>query len=321
MITRRNLLSGAATVGAFATLNAAESTQALSRRKLAPSTDNFVPNRIAISTYSFWRYRDDSKFSIPNCIDMAAEMGFDGVEILHVQMEDESKSYLQNLKRRAFINGLDLCGFSTHQGFVSPDAQVRKANIEKTLHQIEQAYQMGIPTMRVNTGRWGTIKSFDKLMDAKGIEPRLEGYTDEDGFEWVIDSFAKCVEKAKTCGVVLGLEKHWGLGITAEGVLRVVEAINSPWLKVTMDTGNLFERRQEQLEKMAPHAVLIQAKTYFGGGTWYTLDIDYDAIAKITQTAGFRGYVSLEFEGQEDYQTAIPKSLKLLRNAFGKKQA
>ena len=87
-----------------------------------------------------------------------------------------------------------------------------------------------------------------------------------------------------------------------------------------MDTGNLFERRHEQLKMMAPHAVLIQAKTYYGGGTWYELDIDYDTIAKITQSAGYRGYVSLEFEGKEDYQTAIPKSLKRLRSAFGTKQ-
>jgi hypothetical protein len=30
----------------------------------------------------------------------------------------------------------------------------------------------------------------------------------------------------------------------------------------------------------------------------------------------YRGFVSLEFEGNENWQTAIPKSLELLRNAF-----
>lgn len=323
---RRELIKQATAVGVLAacpaTLNSKEQNRLSGVSRQDDQTEKpFVPNRIGISTYSFWRYRDDSKFSIPNCIDMAAEMGFDGVEILHVQMEKEDRSYLQELKRRAFVNGLDLCGFSTHQGFVSPEKAVRDANVKKTLHQIELAYQMGIPTMRVNTGRWGTIKSFNDLMANKGIEPRLEGYTDDEGFKWVIDSFEQCIKKAEECGVILGLENHWGLGISAEGVLRIVEAINSPWLQVTMDTGNLFERRQEQLEKMAPHAVLIQAKTYYGGGTWYTLDIDYDAIAKITQTAEYRGYVSLEFEGKEDYKTAIPKSLKLLRDSFGKRQA
>ena len=31
---------------------------------------------------------------------------------------------------------------------------------------------------------------------------------------------------------------------------------------------------------------------------------------------GYRGYVSLEYEGQEDYRTAIPRSLAMLRRAF-----
>ena len=44
---------------------------------------------IAVSTYSFWRFRDDSKLSIGQCIDEAAKMGFDGVEILLVQLQSQ----------------------------------------------------------------------------------------------------------------------------------------------------------------------------------------------------------------------------------------
>jgi sugar phosphate isomerase/epimerase len=71
------------------------------------------------------------------------------------------------------------------------------------------------------------------------------------------------------------------------------------------------------MERMAPHAVLVQAKTYFGGGEWYTLDIDYDRVAKILRAAGFKGWISLEFEGKEDPATGVPKSLDVLRKAFG----
>ena len=67
---------------------------------------------------------------------------------------------------------------------------------------------------------------------------------------------------------------------------------------------------------MAPKTVYVQAKTYFGGGTWYTLDIDYQRVAKILRDANYQGYISLEFEGQEAHETAIPKSLSLLRKAF-----
>lgn len=276
-----------------------------------------VRNRIAVSTYSFWRFRDDSKLTIEACIDEAARMGFDGVELLHVQMDGDSNGYLQNLKRRAFVNGLDLVGMSTHQGFVSPDETVRQKNIDHTLKCIDIAYKLGLPTIRINTGRWGTIKSFDELMKNKGIEPRLDGFTDDQGFGWVISSLEKLLPRAEECGVILGLENHWGLGRTAEGVLRIVDALKSPWLQVTLDTGNFLERTYEQFEALAPKAVLVQAKTYFGGGTWYTLDLDYQKIAAILRKHNYHGYLSLEFEGQADYKTAIPQSLELLRKAVG----
>lgn len=279
-----------------------------------------VPNRIAVSTYSFWRYNVKTKLSIEKCIDHAARMGFDGVEILHVQMEDESHATMQKYKQQAFVNGLDLCGFSTHQSFVSPSKEIRQKNIDKTIKCMEMAYAMGIPTIRVNTGRWGTTKSFDKLMENKGLEPRLEGYSDEDGFKWVIDSLEKCVKTAEKTGVTMGLENHWGIGRNADAVIRIVNKVNSPWLKVTLDTGNFLEDMFQQQKMMAPHTVFVQAKTYYGGGKWYSLETDYPRTAKILQDAGYKGYVSLEFEGKEAFETAIPKSLKVLRDAFSVRQ-
>jgi hypothetical protein len=48
----------------------------------------------------------------------------------------------------------------------------------------------------------------------------------------------------------------------------LVDAVDSPWLQITADTGNFLERQYEQLEMLAPKTFLIQAKTYFGGGKW-----------------------------------------------------
>ncbi|MFH0841907.1 MAG: sugar phosphate isomerase/epimerase family protein [Bacteroidota bacterium] len=274
-------------------------------------------NRIGVSTYSFWQFNGPKENSpIEDCIDKAARMGFDGIEFLLMQMKSEENDHLQKLKRQAFHAGLDIMGFSTHQGFIFPDKEKRDSEIAKTIGQIELAYKLGIPTMRLNTGRWNTIRSFDDLMANKGIEPILEGYTEDQGFEWVIGAIEQCIPAAEKCGVVLGLENHWGLGRTAEGVLRIVDAINSPWLQITSDTGNFLEKQYEQLEVMAPRTFLIQAKTYYGGGKWYTLDIDYNRVAEIFRKVDYRGYVSIEFEGSEDPMTAVPKSLELIRNAF-----
>lgn len=320
-MNRRTFLSSAAATAAASTILTSSIRTAVARacNPNEPQTP-FVPNRIAVSTYSFFTFKDGSKLTMPECIDAAARIGFDGVELLLVQMEDTSDGFLQKLKRQAFVNGLDLCGMSTHQGFLRPDKEYRDKNIKLTIEQIETAYKLGIPTIRVNTGRWGTSESFQQLMDNKGIEPRLPGHTDDDGFKWVIDAFEKCIPTAEKCGVVMGLENHWGLGRTAEGVLRIVNEIDSPWLRVTMDSGNFFQRREEQLKMLAPEAVFMQAKTYYGGGVYYDLEIDYDRIARICQAANYRGYVSLEFEGKEDPWTAVPKSLAMLRDAFGKVQ-
>jgi L-ribulose-5-phosphate 3-epimerase len=276
-------------------------------------------NPIGVSTYSFWQFRNN-RLDILECIDKAAAMGFDGVEVLHIQMADESNTALQQIKRRAHSNGLALMGFSTHQGFVTPNRQERHDNVQKTLYQIDLAYRLGIPTMRINTGRWGTTKSFDDLMAHKGIEPALPGHKDEEAFEWVIEALEKLLPRAEDCGVVLGLENHWGLGRTAEGVIKIVEAINSPWLHITLDTGNFLEDSYAQMDRMASSKVpiaLVQAKTYFGGGRWYALDLDYARIAEILRKHDYHGWISLEFEGNEDAETGVPKSLEVLRKNFG----
>jgi L-ribulose-5-phosphate 3-epimerase len=314
--TRRQLLAdsivslgAAAAVPAFAAAAAAADPAAAA--PAAGKSDRRF--RLAVSTYSFWRFRADSKVPVERCIEESAAMGFDGVEILHRQMEKEDNATLQSLKRTAVREGIDLCGFSIHQGFVSPDKAERQKNIDHTLRCIELAYAMGIPVMRLNTGRWNTTKSFDQLMKDRGVEPNLPGYSDDDGFGWVIDSIGQCLKKAEECGVTLGLENHWGLGRTPEGLLRIVDAVKSPWLQVLMDTGNFLEDPYEKLAQIAPKTVYVQAKTYFGGGTWYTLDLDYVRIGQILRKANFHGYIALEFEGKEDWRTAIPKSLELLR--------
>lgn len=288
--------------------------------KAAPSDSGArTSNPIALSTYSLWRFKNEPMRDIHRCIDVASDMGFDGVELLLYQIQQNtllSNSALQSIKRHAFRAGLPLCGMSTHQGFVSPDKEIRKRNIDLTIGQIELCYRLGIPTMRVNTGRWGTSRNFDELMKNRGIEPPLPGYTEEDGYPWVIESLGACVATAEKCGVVLGLENHWGLGLTPEGVMRIVNAIDSPWLQVTLDTGNFLDDKYAKLEQLAPIAVFVQAKTYYGGGEWYSLDLDYDRIAAMLRRHEYRGWISLEFEGKEDYRTAIPKSLSLLREAF-----
>ncbi len=271
--------------------------------------------RLAVSTYSYWHFKG-APYPVEKVIEDAARLGFDGVEILHRQMTSEDTPYLNKLKQLAFRHSLAMPMLSIHQDFVWPKAEDRKRNIDHTVHCIEMANQMGIPCVRLNSGRWKTVRSFDDLMKVKGNEPPLAGFQEKDAVKWCVDSIAQCMPAAEKAGVMLALENHWGLTTNIGTLLEIHKAVNSPWLGINMDTGNFPGDPYEGLRKLAPHATIIQAKTYYGGGVWYTLDLDYRKIAGIIRGAGYQGWVSLEMEGNEEASTAVPKSLSVLREAF-----
>ncbi len=271
--------------------------------------------RLAVSTYSYWHFKTE-KFPIERVIEHAAALGFDGVEILHRGMASEEPAYLNGLKKLAFRNGIALPMLSIHQDFVSPDAAERQKDIAHTKHCIDLAARLGIPAIRLNSGRWNTIVSFDDLMKVKGDEPPIAGHTEDEAIKWCVDAIQECLPAAEKAGVMLALENHWGLTTRPETLLRIYQAVRSPWLGINLDTGNFPGEPYAGIELLAPHAVIVQAKTYYGGGEWYTLDLDYPRIAGILRKAGFQGWVSLEMEGKEPAETAVPKSLDVLRSAF-----
>lgn len=297
----------------------------ISTSLLAPFASSFLQTcgkinmnsnyKFAIATYSYWHFREP-KVTVQQVIDHAYNLGVDGVDVLHVQMDNESPEYIRSLVDRAQEKDIELICLSIHQDFVDPDKEKRNKNIDHTKKCIDIAHDLGISYIRLNSGRWNTIDSFDELMANKGVEPILPGVTEDEGFQWCIDSINECLPHAQQAGVVLALENHWGLTRTPEGLLRIVNSIDSPWLGVLMDTGNFLEDPYEKLEEIAPQTVFVQAKTYYGGGEWYTLDLDYPRIAEILKKVNYKGYISLEFEGKEDANTGVPKSIELLKNSF-----
>src|SRR4249920_3516952 len=97
--TRRTFLNTAALATAGIAVNAVAA-----KRK---------PIKLGISSYSYWHFKTE-RVRIETVIDKAAEIGVEGVDILHRQMDisekepltAEHRSYLQRLKRHAFRNGI-----------------------------------------------------------------------------------------------------------------------------------------------------------------------------------------------------------------------
>ena len=191
-ISRRNFLHHGLAVAGAATAAAPHSLAAAN----APTPpDRRIP--LGVSTYSYWHFLPE-KYPIENVIEDAVRMGFDGVEILHRQMAEESTAYMNKLKRLAFVNGLGAgtCCRSTRISFLPTPPSARKRSTTPSTPWTWRT-KMGIPAIRLNTGRWNTIASFDDLMKAGGQEPPIEGYKEDDAFKWVIDSIEKCLPHAR----------------------------------------------------------------------------------------------------------------------------
>jgi len=302
MPTRREWLVGSA---ALAALPAAAQSQ-------AQSTQSRI--RLAVSTYSYWHFRTE-RYPIEKVIEDAARLGFEGVEILHRQMEAETPAYLNRLKQLAFRYALAADALHPPGLCVSGRSGTRQARrTHEALHRPGGAD--GDPGDPSQLGAMEDHPELRRSDEGQGQRASVSRLQNRRRFPLVRRLDPRVPANAEKAGVLLALENHWGLTTDVEMLLRIHREINSPWLGINLDTGNFPGDPYAGLEKVAPHATIVQAKTYYGGGEWYTLDLDYKRIARILRGAGFRGWVSLEMEGKELASSAVPKSLAVLREAF-----
>lgn len=283
--------------------------------------------KLAISSYSFSRFgagpEGTTRPSFEAMIERCSELGIEGIELLGVHFDSTRPDRLAALKQCALRHGVAIVAISAHHNFVTPDDEKRQKELDTLCGWIDVARELGAPSVRAFGGRWATRPSFADFMAARGEEPPLEGYAAADAFAWSIDAFKVASYYAGRHGITVALENHWGLTGTAAGVLRILRGVRSPWLQVALDTGN-FNFRPDQyaeLAELAPRAIIVHAKTYVGGGIYYTADLDYRRIISLLTDAGFRGYLSIEFEGRAHPDEGVPASVQLLRRALAESAA
>lgn len=280
--------------------------------------------QLAVSSYSFSRFgagpEPNEKPDFFRLLDYCAAEGIAGLEILGVHFAEPhpDAQLLEALRAHAEQVGVPIIAVSAHHNFVTPEEARWEEEIRKLCHWVDVAAALNAGVVRAFGGRWATRPRFAEFMAANGEEPPLEGYQDDDGYAWSAAAFRRCAQYAGDRGVTLALENHWGFTGTAAGVLRILRDTDSPWLRVVLDTGN-FNFSPDQYAEMRvllPHTVMVHAKTYVGGGIYYTADLDYTLIFRMLRQADFHGYVSLEFEGKAHPEQGIPESLAMLRAAL-----
>jgi len=251
--------------------------------------------RISCAAYSFREALTKREMSLSDFIKTCAELGLDGVELTGYYFPDTNRATLNALKRECFRCGLAVAGTATRNHFTQPDADARKAEVESVKQWIDIAVALGAPMLRIFADR--------------GIP---QGYSERQAYDWSRECIEQVLPYAEAQGVVLALETHWGLTADAERTLRYIRDINSPYFGILLDGANTRENHYAMIEKLAPHAVSVHAKTHSRNLKDEFFELDYERVFRILNAAGYRGYVAIEYEYTDPPLQAVPRFARKL---------
>ena len=259
--------------------------------------------RIGCCAYSYRKYLTTGEMSMGGFIDVAADLGLDGVELTSYYFPSTEAGYLHSLKRRCLVRGLDVAGAAVGSRFTlaSPDERAEQVAMVKTW--LGHAVSLGAPQLRVFAGN------------------TPEGHDDEQAFRWTVDGLSECVAVAADKGVVMALENHGGITAGADQIIRLVKAVDSEWLRVNLDTGNFgmdpVTDPYEAIAKTAPYAVTahlkVSMKTPHG-----KRPVDIERVVATLDKAGYRGFLNIEYEEEEDPKSDVPRLVEEIRRAVAR---
>jgi sugar phosphate isomerase/epimerase len=290
---RRTLLQGAALLPAARLARAVAAAPPPRRAKI----------KLSCNLYSFNAPLRSGEMTLEDVIDFCADLGFDAVDPTGYYFPGHpappSDEYLHAVKRRAFLNGLDISGTGVRNDFTQPEAAKREADVAHVGRWVEVAARLGAPVLRVFDGR-----------------SEATGPTREQRTGWVVEAFHACAAHGERHGVMIAYQNHDELLKTADEVLALRERVGSGWFGLNVDIGSLRTGDPyEEIARLAPFACTWQIKErlYRRGQEEKT---DVRRVFAILRKAGYRGYAPVETLGAGDPRPKVRRFLDEVRTAL-----
>jgi sugar phosphate isomerase/epimerase len=285
MLTRRSFLTSAAALRVGSAIGPI--------KRLGPPR-----MKLSLAAYSFRQALAGPKKSmtLEDFVNRAATWDVDAVEPTSYYFPDPpTAEYCRRLRRQAFLLGLGISGTAIRNTFTHPPGPQLEKEIAHVKRWIDLAVDLGAPTIRIFAG------------------DLQKGTTEPQAREWCIGAIRRCCEYAAPRGVILALENHGGIVSTVDQLLSIVTAVESDWFGVNWDSGNFRSADPYgDLAKAAPYAVVAQIKTDVSPNG-VRQDADLARVVGVLRDAGYRGFVALEYEAEDDPFVAVPRYLAELK--------
>ncbi|TDB63998.1 sugar phosphate isomerase/epimerase family protein [Arundinibacter roseus] len=256
-----------------------------------------VPQRLKLSCnlYSFNNPLRKGEMTLEEVFAFCSDVGFAAVDPTGYYFPGypavPSDAYIFELKRTAFLLGLDISGTGIRTDFSVSDAQKRAADVELVRQWVEVAAKLDAPVLRVFAG--------------KGVP---KGFSEKEVLDWVVESLQQCVAYGEQHGVMIVLQNHNELLKTVDQVLYIRQKIDSKWLGINLDIGSLRAGDPyEGIARLAPYAYTwqIKEKIYRTGKEEVP---DLKRLMELIIKSGYRGYIPIEtLDG--DPRVQVPRFL------------
>ncbi len=275
------------------------------------STTNSISDKFgykfktSLNVYSFNSLLREGKIDLFDMLDFCAKYNFDAIDPTGYYFpgypEVPTNSFINRFKRKAFLLGIDISGTGIRNDFTLTNPAARKTDILMIKKWIEAAAKLGIPNIRIFTGK----------TDHKG-------FSRDQVFEWMAKDIQECCDYGEKFGVIIAIQNHNDFLKTATDVDRLFEMVDSKWLGLNLDIGSYRQNDPYyEIEKNMKYAVTWQIKenVWVGGKETPT---DLVKLFKIIKNGGYRGYLPIETLGAGDPYKKVPRMLsdinKILQN-------
>ncbi len=224
----------------------------------------------------------------------AAAMGFRGIEYVNSFFKDKADddAYLARLDSRCSDEGVrSLLIMVDGEGRLgAPDKGERAEAVRNHLRWLAAAQALGCHSIRVNASSEGEWDEQQKL---------------------AADGLRSLCEHAERYGLNVLVENHGGPTSNGAWLARTIELVDHPLAGTLPDFGNFcydwgraddpsqWYDRYQGVKDLMPYAKAVSAKSYHFDETGRETTIDFARMARIVRDSGYRGWIGVEYEGQQ----------------------
>lgn len=276
--------------------------------------------KIGLSSYSLFAAMKSNEMTILDVIDWTSEQGFEHIEIVpNLGFKWEEDQLIDQVRERAQEKGLELSNYAIGANFIQPNEAAYQAEIQRVKDEVDIANRLGVKLMRHDIATRDisetTIANFEKDLPS------------------LVAACQEIADYASQYGITTSIENHGFYVQLSERVQTVINHVNRPNFKTTMDVGNFLCADEEPLaavKKNISFASMVHIKDFYrrpahlypGEGWLQTIagnylrgaivghgDINMREILKVIKESDYKGYLSIEFEGIEESKLASKISL------------